>query len=73
MPLDFTSSLWYHIDNERAHRGAQFTLNLDKSATTRFDVIRAGKVVESFDTYEAAWKYARQWKSAMVRYFIKKK
>ena len=50
-----------------------FTLNLDKSATTRFDVIRAGKVVESFDTYEAAWKYVRQWKSAMVRYFIKKK
>ena len=83
--LAFSFLVWYHIDNERAHRGAHeeppqegrkastmFTLNLEKSAITRFDVIRAGKVLASFDTYEAAWEYARRWKTAMVRYFIKK-
>jgi hypothetical protein len=44
-----------------------------KAATTKFDVIKAGKVVESFDTYEAAWAHARTLRGAMVRYFIKKK
>lgn len=50
-----------------------YTMNLEKSATTKFDVIRAGKVKESFESYEAAWRYASQHKGAVVRYFIKKK
>ena len=50
-----------------------FTTNLEKSATTRFDVIIKGKVKETFDTYEQAWAYASKYKSAVVRYFIKKK
>lgn len=49
-----------------------FTVSLPKTAISRFDVIRAGKVVESFDTYEAAWAFARKWKTAIVRYYIKK-
>lgn len=44
-----------------------------KTAISKFDVIKAGKVVESFDTYEAAWAFARTLRGAMVRYFIKKK
>lgn len=44
---------------------------LPQSATTKFDVIYRGKLKESFDTYEAAWRYASQYKGAVVRYFIK--
>lgn len=44
-----------------------------KSAITKFEVIRRGKLVETFDSYEAAWAFARTLRGAMVRYFIKKK
>lgn len=44
-----------------------------KTAVSKFDVIKAGKIKESFDTYEAAWAYAKTLRGAMVRYFIKKK
>ena len=44
-----------------------------KSAISKFDVIRAGKVVATFDSYDEAWSFARQWKTAIVRYYIPKK
>ena len=61
-----------------AHEGRKahtmFTIDTTpKSAITKFEVIRRGKLVETFDSYEAAWAFARTLKGAMVRYFIKKK
>lgn len=44
-----------------------------KSAISKFDVIRAGKVKATFDTYEEAWNYASQYRGAIVRWFIEKK
>ena len=48
-------------------------VSLQNSAISKFDVIRGGKVKETFTSYEEAWCYASQYKGAVVRYYIKKK
>lgn len=45
---------------------------IEKTAISKFDVMRGGKVKETFDTYEEAWSYASKYKGAVVRYYIKK-
>lgn len=47
--------------------------NTQTKAIGQFEVMRGGKVKETFTTYEEAWAYAAQYKGAVVRYFIKKK
>ena len=47
------------------------TTNLYQSATS-FDVIVRGKVVATFTAYADAWAYARKYRTAVVRYFVKK-
>lgn len=46
--------------------------NTQDRAISKFDVIRGGKVKETFDTYEQAWAYASKYKGAVVRYSISK-
>lgn len=46
--------------------------NTQDRAISKFDVIRGGKVKETFDTYEQAWAYASKYKGAVVRYNIRK-
>lgn len=43
-------------------------INMD--TIRKFEVMRAGKVVETFDSYAKAWKYASNYKGAVVRYYI---
>ena len=45
----------------------------EKKATTNFDVMRGGKVIETFATYEEAWAHAEKYRGAVVRYYIKRK
>ena len=47
--------------------------NVQTKAISQFDVMRGGKVKETFPTYKQAWAYASKYKGAVVRYFIKKK
>ena len=46
--------------------------NTQDRAISKFDVMRGGKVKETFDTYEQAWAYASKYKGAVVRYNIRK-
>jgi hypothetical protein len=45
---------------------------VQNEAISKFDVMRGGKVKETFDTYEQAWAYASKYKGAVVRYNISK-
>ena len=47
--------------------------NTDKKAISKFEVMRGGKVKETFETYEEAWRYAEKYRGAVVRYFIGKR
>lgn len=49
------------------------TMNLQSKAISKFEVMRGGKVKETFETYEEAWRYAEKYRGAVVRYFIGKK
>ena len=40
---------------------------------SKYDVMRAGKVVETFDTYEEARRYASQYVGAVIRWYISTK
>lgn len=42
-------------------------------AISKFEVMKGGKVKETFDTYDEAWAYAEKHRGTVVRYFIKKK
>ena len=46
--------------------------NTQNRAISKFDVMRGGKVKETFDTYEQAWAYASKYRGAVVRYNISK-
>ena len=46
---------------------------LPNEAISKFDVMRGGKVKETFDTYKEAYDYASKYKGAVVRYYISKK
>lgn len=48
------------------------TTEIQDKAISKFDVMRGGKVKETFDTYEQAWEYASKYKGAVVRYSISK-
>lgn len=47
--------------------------NAQNRAISKFDVVKGGKVKETFETYEAAWAYASTIKGAMVVYKIPKR
>lgn len=47
--------------------------NTQNIAISKFDVVRGGKVKETFDTYEEAWAYASKYRGAVVVYKIPKK
>lgn len=47
--------------------------NSQTKAISKFEVIKGGKVVETFNTYAEAWAYASKHRGAMVRYFISKR
>lgn len=47
--------------------------NTQDRAISKFDVVRGGKVKETFDTYEQAWAYASKYRGAVVVYKISKK
>ena len=40
-------------------------------AISQFEVLYHGKVKETFPTYEQATTYAKQYRGAIVRYYIK--
>ena len=42
-------------------------------AISKFDVVKGGKVKETFETYEQAWAYASTLKGAVVVYKIPKR
>lgn len=49
-----------------------FTNKLHEQAISQFEVVRAGKVLEKFASYQEAWDYMQKHrKGACVRYFIK--
>lgn len=47
--------------------------NTQNRAISKFDVVKSGKVKETFETYEQAWAYASTIKGAVVVYKIPKK
>ena len=46
--------------------------NTTIQSVNSFDVIVRGKVVATFTTYADAWAFAAKYRTAVVRYFIKK-
>lgn len=47
--------------------------NTQDRAISKFDVVKGGKVKETFETYEQAWAYASTIRGAVVVYKISKK
>lgn len=47
--------------------------NVQEKAISKFEVVKGGKVKETFETYAEAWAYASTIKGAVVQYKIPKR
>ena len=76
---------WYHqrgrepTTTSTARRAKENTMtttittDTTRTVISKYDVMRAGKVVETFDTYDEARRYADKYRGAVIRYYVSTK